>query len=182
MVFARTSKAAARLSKQFRRETSKKQYLAVVRGLVPDHGTLENYLQKGQDRIVRVVDASVEDAKFARLQYKRLYYIEKGGSQNVSDEGLSLVQIDLETGRPHQIRVQFSFSGFPIWGDARYHFEEHQAGQQICIMGAQAGVFASDNKRGGGRLCLPCRTGFRSHYFKRLLKTMKIDLSNMRRR
>ena len=133
MVFARTSKAAARLSEQFASKTAKKQYLTVVRGKTPARDTLEDYLIKGSDRMVRVAREMDPDAKLARLSYRRLGAIMPGNDPRVPNEGLSLLEIRLETGRSHQIRVQLSDRGFPIWGDARYYVQEHKPGQQIAL-------------------------------------------------
>ncbi|MHB1316074.1 MAG: RluA family pseudouridine synthase [Christensenellales bacterium] len=133
MVFARTSKAAARLSKQFLEKTANKQYLAVVRGQTPEADTLEDYLVKGADRMVKIADAADADAKLARLCYRRVGVALPGGDERVPKEGLSLLQVNLETGRSHQIRVQLASKGFPIWGDARYNIDEHKRGQQIAL-------------------------------------------------
>lgn len=109
MVFAKTSKAASRLSEQVRLRTLHKNYLAVVHGLTPPNGRLIHYLSKDEERnFVSVV--SEAEGKYAELSYKRL-----------ADDGqYSLVQVDLKTGRPHQIRVQFAAIGHPLYGDHRY--------------------------------------------------------------
>lgn len=111
MVFARTSKGAARLSEQIRNRTFEKTYLAVVRGVVyPLEGTFKDYLLKDNSRnIVKTVDAG-KDGKEAILKYRTV------GSIN----NLTLLQIDLLTGRSHQIRVQFASRGFPLLGDGKY--------------------------------------------------------------
>jgi 23S rRNA pseudouridine1911/1915/1917 synthase len=111
MVFARTSKAASRLSDQFRRRTVEKIYRAVVVGNAPDQGELHDFLWKDRDKnLVLVVESSHPDAKPASLSFKTLS----------KKSGLSLIEIELETGRSHQIRVQCANAGFPLWGDYRY--------------------------------------------------------------
>ena len=111
MVFARTSKAASRLSDQVRTRAFGKQYLAVVEGRPSKSGTLEHTLLKDRDHnIVRVVGKGTAGAKDARLHYEVLE----------SRENLSLVRVELETGRSHQIRVQFQAIGTPLSGDHKY--------------------------------------------------------------
>ena len=125
MVFARTSKAASRLSEQIRSRSFKKGYMAVLRGC-PDEKSarLEDYLLKDKKtNTVSVVGASSEGAKKAALEYEMVQY----------EKGLSLVKIKLETGRPHQIRVQFSSRGTPLFGDQRYGKDVNKKGEQIAL-------------------------------------------------
>ena len=111
MVFARTSKAAARLSKQLINGEIHKTYLAVLTGAPAPFGELTDFLVKDQKtNTVRVAREGEPGAKRAALAYELL------GEKN----GLSLAAIRLYTGRSHQIRVQFSSRGFPLFGDARY--------------------------------------------------------------
>ena len=114
MVFAKTSKAASRLSEQVRNKELKKEYLAVVDGKIePRYGTLENYLYKdARNNMSRVVKKEKKNSKFAKLDYEVLKY------NKVKD--LSLVKINLHTGRHHQIRVQLSHFGHSIFGDQKY--------------------------------------------------------------
>ena len=108
MVFAKTSKAASRLSEQIKNHSLKKTYLAVVCGKVNEEDTfIDKLIKDHQNNIVKVS----EDGKHAELDYKLLDY----------KEGLSLVEINLKTGRSHQIRVQFSTRGFPLYGDQKYN-------------------------------------------------------------
>lgn len=112
MIFARTSKAASRLSEQIRTRQVKKIYLAVVEGLFQNStGTLHHYLVKDRENnTVHVSNAGTAGSQEAILHYQVL-----GAADNKS-----LVRIELETGRPHQIRVQFSHSGHPLIGDEKY--------------------------------------------------------------
>ncbi|MBQ3871075.1 MAG: RluA family pseudouridine synthase [Clostridia bacterium] len=110
MVFARTSKAAGRLSEQIRQNGLKKGYTALVHGETPESGTLEDYLLKEEGNFVRVCKETEHGARFARLDFKKI----------TGDPEKSLLDIILITGRPHQIRVQFSSRGYPIYGDMRY--------------------------------------------------------------
>ena len=114
MVFARTSKAAARLSEQIRNKTFKKTYLAVVDGKFEKlNGTLENYLYKDErNNLSKVVNKEKKNAKYAKLDYEVLNYDEK--------RDLTLVKIYLYTGRHHQIRVQMENVGHSLFGDQKY--------------------------------------------------------------
>ena len=128
VVLARTSKAADRLSAQVREKTLSRQYVAAVRGSTPGHMELNDWLLKDeQTNTVRAVAAGTPGAKDARLVY------EKAGET----DGLSLIRVKLFTGRSHQIRVQTSHAGFPIWGDARYG--AGRPGEQIALWGAHLG-------------------------------------------
>ncbi len=112
MVFAKTSKAAARLTEQVQNGTFKKTYLAVVNG-VPKQRTakLVNWLVKDTSKnMVAVAPQTTQGAKRAELTYE----IVEAKTQEC------LVSVDLDTGRSHQIRVQMKHIGNPIVGDARY--------------------------------------------------------------
>lgn len=125
MVFARTSKAASRLSNEIREKKMKKTYLAVVDG-VPEkqEGTLENYLFKDQrNNISKVVDKNKKNAKIAKLDYKVLKVSKKNN--------LSLIEVELHTGRHHQIRVQFANIGHSLFGDQKYG--TRGKGKQIAL-------------------------------------------------
>ena len=112
MVFAKSSKAASRLSEQMKTGDFEKVYYAVLVGtLDKKEQTLTNYLKKNAiTNTVYVCAQTVEGAKKAELHYKVVE--EKAG--------LSLVKIKLHTGRSHQIRVQTSNLGYPVYGDMRY--------------------------------------------------------------
>lgn len=119
MVFARTSKSASRLSNMIRLGEFEKTYLAIVEGKVPDEGVFEDYLLKLENENKTIVD---EKGKYSKLSYKLLS----------SKNGLSLVKIKLDTGRSHQIRVQFSSRGFALWGDQKYN-SKAKVGEQIAL-------------------------------------------------
>lgn len=121
MVFAKTSKAAARLSQQMKSGGFEKKYYAVLCGTPSrDSGTLVNYLRKNSiNNMVYVCTESEEGAKFASLGYS---IIGKAG-------GLSLADITLHTGRTHQIRVQTAAINCPVYGDMRYGGEKAVKGR-----------------------------------------------------
>ncbi len=112
MVFAKTSKAAARLSEQIKDGTFHKTYYAVVKGVPKQRtATLLNWLAKDTvHNTVAVVPQSTTGAKRAELTYQTINTV----------DGDTLVAVQLETGRSHQIRVQMKHIGNPIVGDARY--------------------------------------------------------------
>ena len=114
MVFAKTSKAAARLSEQVRNKVFKKEYLAIVDGKVQNqNGTLEDYLLKNEKtNTSKVVKKETRNSKYAKLDYEALKYNE--------EINLTLLKILLHTGRHHQIRVQLSNFGHSICGDQKY--------------------------------------------------------------
>ena len=115
MVFAKTSKAASRLSDQVRTHSFKKKYMAIVydNGL-KDEDKFIDYLYKDSDNSTRVVDKN--KGKYSELSYKVL--------QRDKKNNLALVDIDLETGRHHQIRVQFASRNHALYGDQRYGIQD----------------------------------------------------------
>ena len=125
MVFAKTSKAASRLSNQVREKVFKKKYLAVVDGKLENKiGVLEDYLYKDErNNISKVVNKNKKNAKYAKLEYKLIVYDEV--------KNLSLLLINLYTGRHHQIRVQLSNFGHSIFGDQKYG--TRGKGKQIAL-------------------------------------------------
>lgn len=124
MVFARTSKAAARLSQQMQQHKMGREYLCVVTGEVKDAFALVDYLVKDERaNKVTVCAADVRGSQEAVLH----------GTCLARRDGLALCAIKLETGRNHQIRVQMAHSGAPLWGDNRYG--DGIPGQQIALWG-----------------------------------------------
>ena len=112
MVFARTSKAASRLTNEIKEHKVKKTYLAVVRGLFnKKSGSLVNYI------------TTKDKGKIAKLKYEVI-------SEN-KEKKLSLVRVNLETGRHHQIRVQFANIDHPLYGDQRYGIRDNK---QIALL------------------------------------------------
>ena len=110
MVFARTKQAAAALSKLVQEGKLIKEYRALVHGVPPESGVLEDFLFKdSRKNKVFVVKKERKGVKKASLEYTRL-----------TDSDPSLLHIRLHTGRSHQIRVQFSSRGFPLVGDHKY--------------------------------------------------------------
>lgn len=108
MVFARTSKAAKRLSGEISKHEFRKTYYAVIEGKINKEGVLKDKLLKDSKTNVTKVSPLGKDSE---LSYKLISYV----------NGFSLVKISLKTGRSHQIRVQFSSRGFPLYGDRRYN-------------------------------------------------------------
>ncbi len=125
MIFAKTSKAASRLSNQVREKIFKKEYLAVVDGKFEQkEGSLKDYLYKDErNNISKVVKKEKKNAKLASLDYEVLKY------NNVKN--LSLVKINLHTGRHHQIRVQLANFNHSIFGDQKYGTRGQ--GKQIAL-------------------------------------------------
>jgi 23S rRNA pseudouridine1911/1915/1917 synthase len=110
VLFARTSKAAARLNEQFRTHSVEKIYVALVEGSVdpPEDEWIDRIREDERHRKVWLTRNG--EGKEVKLQYRTLHKTNNN----------SLIEIQLETGRKHQIRVQFSGHGFPIFGDRKY--------------------------------------------------------------
>lgn len=138
VVLGKTSKGAARLSEQFREGSVRKVYWAIVEGKVePAEGEWTDWLAKDARRnVVRVMDRGHPDAREARLRYRTLGRLAGGRTW---------LEVELGTGRGHQIRVQLASRGYPIVGDRKY--------------GARSELRAED---GGPRIGLHARLlGFR---------------------
>ena len=118
MVYARSKKAAAALSKAVQDGSLVKEYVALVHGTPPEDGDWTDLLFKDSSKNkVFVVKKERKGVKKARLEFRRL-----------TEGESSLVRIRLHTGRSHQIRVQFSSRGFPLLGDHKYGArDEHTA-------------------------------------------------------
>lgn len=125
MVFARNSKSAARLSEAIVTGDTEKKYLTVLNGAPKDkQGTIVSYLKKNSlTNTVYVATSATIGAKRAELEYKVL-----------EEQGLlSLVKVKLETGRSHQIRVQFASYGHPVFGDVRYGGDKLSKGNNLAL-------------------------------------------------
>ena len=119
MVFAKTSKCASRLSEQIRLNKFNKIYYAVVLNKINDSGKLEDYLLKDTKKNIVKVD---KNGKLSILYYERIKF----------KDNLSLVKIKLETGRSHQIRIQFAHNGNPLFGDQKYN-SKSKVGEQLAL-------------------------------------------------
>ena len=109
MVFAKRSKAAAKLQKQIEENNFKKSYIALLEGRINNSGHLENYLVKNEKEVKSYV-TNKTNGKLAILDYELLKY----------QENTSLVKVNLLTGRHHQIRVQMAYINHPLVGDSLY--------------------------------------------------------------
>lgn len=114
MVFAKTSKAASRLSNEVRNRSIKKTYLAIVHGKTKDSEKLVDYISKDPKTNSSYIDK--KSGKESILTYTTLKYDK--------ENDLSLVKVDLETGRHHQIRLQMSNIGHALYGDQRYGLQD----------------------------------------------------------
>ncbi len=117
MLFAKTKQAEAVLAKDIQEKRLQKSYLAVLTGKLPqEQGRQEDFLRKnGRTNLSEIVPKGTRGAKRAMLEYRRL-------AEKETDSGmLTLAEISLLTGRHHQIRVQTSGMGAPIWGDRKYN-------------------------------------------------------------
>lgn len=125
IILAKTSKAASRMANILRKRELERKYLAIVHGIVvKNRGTLEHYLHKDRRKNeVSVVSSNVKNAKKAILHYRVL------GQKNK----LSLIEVELVTGRSHQIRVQLNALGNPLYGDQLYGKRINKVGQQIAL-------------------------------------------------
>ena len=118
MVFAKTSKAASRLSEQIRNKSIEKRYIALTHNHTKEHEILKDKLLKNEKTNTSKID---EKGKYAILEYNLIEY----------RNNMSLIDINLLTGRHHQIRVQLSSRNHSIYGDQKYGGRGH--GKQICL-------------------------------------------------
>lgn len=125
LVFARTSKALERLSKMFREKLLQKTYWAIVENSpIMNHATLTNYLVKNPDKNKSfVVDENHKNGKLASLSYKTLCESDK----------YTLLEVDLHSGRHHQIRVQLTNVNSIIKGDLKYGAKRSNKDGSICL-------------------------------------------------
>lgn len=138
MVLARTSKAASRLSEQIRIKALQKTYWAIVEGVSPQEGSLVHYLEKDtRTNTVKAYDSKRGKAKLAELRF----------STYKQSRNYSLVIIELKTGRPHQIRVQFAKIGHPIWGDYKYGEKDSGPGKALALRSTRLGLIHPTTKK-----------------------------------
>ena len=124
ILFARTSKAASRLSKQFRERTIKKIYRAIVVGKIkPVSAKLVHHIRKGKSLKATVFPRETPTAKRSELSYEVIDLLGKN----------TLVEVTLSTGRFHQIRAQMAFIGHPVLGDVKYGAPEALLNQEITL-------------------------------------------------
>ncbi len=142
MVFARSSKAASRLTDMMKTHNFTKKYLAVVNGFLDSNGTFEDYLLKKEDGNTIVTNKN--EGKKATLNYR---VIEENSSNK-----LSLVEIELLTGRHHQIRVQFASRGHSLYGDQRYGKQDNK---QIALWAYKLEFIHPVKKEKMNFTCLP---------------------------
>ena len=136
MVFARTSKAASRLSDDIRQGKMSKQYIAVFEEIIDKkNGSFEDYLIKDNSKNISYVTNDNKKGKYSKLEYEVLEI----------KENMSLVRINLITGRSHQIRVQFASRGFHIVGDAKYKAKSKDK-DKIALHACELGFYHPTKK------------------------------------
>lgn len=142
MVFAKTKHAAAKLSQAG--GIIGKEYLAVLCGDFPQRkGELTHYLLKNQQsNLSQAVPQTHPRGKEAKLQFSRL-------DQRIGEDGkmLTLLSVTLLTGRHHQIRVQFSAEGYPLWGDRKYGSQTFRGKDQIALWSCQLTIVHPELKK-----------------------------------
>lgn len=156
LVYAKTKKVAAALSKQVAEGKVQKKYLAVLCGKVVDNvdNFVDYLLKEEKGNVSRIVDKGITGAKQARLSYRILE------EQETKAFGiLSLAEITLQTGRHHQIRVQMAGHGLPLWGDNKYNpaFAENKSAGVHAAGAPDAEVSAA----GIPAAAAPCMVGQR---------------------
>jgi len=146
LVFAKTSKAANRLTMQFRAKTVQKLYLAVMTGHLPDSsGSLTHYIRKRPgNRRVQIAPTPFADAKCAELSYV----------VSAETPAYTLAQVRIQTGRHHQIRAQFAAIGHPLLGDKKYGSREMLPQGNLALFAAQI-VFAHPITQAEISICAP---------------------------
>ena len=128
IIFARTSKAASRLSEQFRNGSVRKVYRAIIEGIIAKNGRFNDYIDRRGSKSFITNDSS---GKYAELDYKRIKKV----------NNFSFVEINLLTGRHHQIRVQFSHRGYPILGDIRYEAKNRLSENALALHAYSITIF-----------------------------------------
>ena len=119
MVYAKTSKAASRLSDIIRKHEMQKEYLLVCTGDLKDEGLMEDYIERCDTKSIISND---KNGKYAKLEYKVLDRL----------DNLNLVKVNLITGRHHQIRLQFASRNCPLYGDQLYGLQDKKQIALFC--------------------------------------------------
>lgn len=128
IVFARTSKAASRISEYIRNREFKKRYICIVNGRLDGKGVLTDYLVKNERlNMSRVVKKDAKNAKEAVLEYEAITKFK------YNNKDYTLVKINLKTGRHHQIRLQMANFGYPLYGDIKYGNKVNKVGQDLAL-------------------------------------------------
>lgn len=131
MVLAKTSKAAARLSEQVRKNNFKKTYWAMVNGVTLPEAKLIHYIAKDRNKnFVHVYNSNKSRSKKSELSYKTLK----------QDTNYSLIEVDLITGRPHQVRAQLAKVGHSLWGDFKYGHQAQGKRQDLALRAVELKV------------------------------------------
>lgn len=139
MVFAKTSKAASRLSEQVRDKKMHKKYLCIVDGKMENQtGSMRDFLLKNEKtNTSKVVKEGTKNAKEAILDYEVIKYNE--------EINMSVVKVNLHTGRHHQIRVQFASRGHSLSGDQKYGTRGR--GKQLALWAYSLSFFHPTTKK-----------------------------------
>lgn len=159
MVFAKTSKAASRLSEQLKSKEFSKKYFAVVVG-TPKYkaSRLEHFLKKDvKDNIVKVCPRGEVGAKQAVLEYNTIKTVDK----------VSLLEVKILTGRSHQIRVQLSQIGTPIFGDAKYGGDSLAKGFNLSLWAYELSFLHPTTKKQMIFRCVPNLSTFPWNLFEK---------------
>ncbi len=124
VIFARTSKALSRMNDQLKNRQVKKTYHTIVKGKTPEKGTLIHYLKKNpKNNKSTAYEKETPGSKRAVLHFRKL----------AESDRYSLLEIDLETGRHHQIRAQLAKTGYPVKGDLKYGYPRSNPGKGISL-------------------------------------------------
>lgn len=139
LVFAKNQESAGNLSKQMQQGKFEKRYLAYVEGHPEKaEGCLVDELEKdSRNNCSRVVERKTPRSKLAKLFYKKIKETEKG----------TLLEIKLETGRHHQIRVQLAHAGMPIWGDVKYNSNSKNQQQSLSLCSYKLSFYHPKTKK-----------------------------------
>lgn len=139
VLFGKTSKGAARLSEQFRNGEIKKTYIAIVEGEPgPSKGSLINYLKKDEQKRIALISGSPKSGyDRAELEYENIK----------SKNKFTLVNINLKTGKFHQIRAQLSHAGFPIVGDKKYGSKTPEDFLALCAVKVEFKTITGEPKK-----------------------------------